>query len=153
MVTELYWVFAQILSEISPFVLVFDKKQQNKDNLPRIKLHFFKNFPCIMRFLLNFCLKSYLEILFQFSVKSTFNHIYLAYKTLQFVKIVTLLFGVFAQIWSEILPFVLVFDKKQQNKDDLPRIKIHFVKIVRIISCFCSTFVLNLIFFSFLIDV
>ena len=30
-------VFAQFLSKISPFVLFFDKKQQNEDDIPRIK--------------------------------------------------------------------------------------------------------------------
>ena len=32
-----YWVFAQFLSKISPFALFFDKKQQNKDDVPLIK--------------------------------------------------------------------------------------------------------------------
>ena len=32
-----YWVFAQFLSKISPFGLFFDKKQQNKDDVPRKK--------------------------------------------------------------------------------------------------------------------
>ena len=44
-------------------------------------------------------------------------------KTSHFVKIVIVFYGVFAQILSEISPFVLILDKKQQNKDDEPRIK------------------------------
>ena len=38
---------------------------------------------------------------------------------LHLVKKVIILYGVL----SEISPFVLMFDKKQQNKDDVPRIK------------------------------
>ena len=48
---------------------------------------------------------------------------YLALKALQFKEIVAVLYGVFAQFLSEISPFCLFFDKKQQNKDDVPRIK------------------------------
>ena len=39
-------------------------------------------------------------------------------KTLHFMKIVAVSYGVFAQFLSEISPFVLFFDKKQQNKDE-----------------------------------
>ena len=39
------------------------------------------------------------------------------------MKVVAVVYGVFAHILSEISPFVLFFDKKQQNKDDVPRIK------------------------------
>ena len=38
-------------------------------------------------------------------------------------RIVESLSGVFAHIRSEIWPFVLFFDKKQQNKEDVPCIK------------------------------
>ena len=48
-VTLLYGLFAQILSEISPFVLILDKKQQNKDDVPRIKnVTFCENCPCVI---------------------------------------------------------------------------------------------------------
>ena len=39
------------------------------------------------------------------------------------MEIVAVLYGVFDQFLSEISPFGLFFDKKQQNKDDVPRIK------------------------------
>ena len=45
------------------------------------------------------------------------------YKTLHFLKIVAVLYGVFAQFLSKTSPFGLFFDKKQQNKDDVPPIK------------------------------
>ena len=47
-VAVLYLVFDQFLSEISPFGLFFDKKQQNKDDVPLIKnVTFFENCCCI----------------------------------------------------------------------------------------------------------
>ena len=52
---------------------------------------------------------------------------------LHFVKIVVVVSWVFAQILSEMPPFALFFDKKQQNKDDVPHIKtLHFVNIVAV---------------------
>ena len=39
------------------------------------------------------------------------------------MEIVAVLYGVFDKFLSGISPFGLIFDKKQQNKDDVPRIK------------------------------
>ena len=68
--TVLYWVFAQILSEISPFVQIFDKNQQNKDDVLRIRtLHLWKLSLHYMGFLLNFWSKSFF-FFFNLCVKS-----------------------------------------------------------------------------------
>ena len=48
-VAVLYGVFDQFLSEISPFGLFFDKKEQNKYDVPRIKsVTFYGNCRCII---------------------------------------------------------------------------------------------------------
>ena len=51
----------------------------------------------------------------------------LAERTLYFVKIGAVIEGLFVQTMSEISPFVLFSDKKQQNKDDMPRIKKRYI--------------------------
>ena len=75
-----------------------------------------------MGFLLKFSLKSHL-LFFFLTKNSKIKTLYLAYKTLHFLKIVAMLYRVFAQFLSKISPFGLFFDKKQQNKDDVPCIK------------------------------
>ena len=59
------------------------------------------------------------------------------------MKIIAVVYGLFAQIMPEISPFVVIFDKKQQNKDDVPRIK--NITMCENCACiiwgFCSIFV------------
>ena len=117
-VTVLYRVFAQILSEISNFDLIFDKTQQIKDDVLLIKnVAFCENCSCILWSFCKFLSKISPFFLIQFICKiSTFVLFFHEKqpkkrgcashkKTLHFVKIISELDWVFAQFLSNISLF------------------------------------------------
>ena len=72
---------------------------------------FWKLLPYYKGFLLKFSLKSHL-LFFFLTKNSKIKTLYLAYKTLHFLKIVAVLYGVFAQVLSKISPFIFSFGLK-----------------------------------------
>ena len=80
---------------------------------------FWKLLPYYKGFFLKFSLKCHL-LFFFWTKNRKIKTLYLAYNTLHFLKIVAVLYLGFDQFLSEISPFCLFFDKKQQNKEDIP---------------------------------
>ena len=175
-VLVLYGVFAQFLSKISPLllfqfiwkisslILFFDGKQPKKDDVPPIKtVTFYEYCRCIIW---GFCPISVWNLTFcSFSIylknlkfdlifwrKTTKKGRCASHKkTLHYMKIVALSYGVFAQFPSEISPFVLFeFMSKNSCFGHVPCIEnVTFCENCRcIIGVVCSNYVWNLTFCS-----